>query len=124
MQRHDSDRDGKLSPEERAAAKADFQSKVAILRQKAKELFDTDKDGKLSDEERATAREVLKAKAAKKNPAKVGKAGKDEPEGERQKAAAALRLKALEKFDADHDGQLSETERAAARAARKNRNEP
>ena len=49
MEQFDTDKDGKLSDEERKAARA-------AMEQKMLEQFDTDKDGKLSDEERKAMR--------------------------------------------------------------------
>lgn len=125
LKRLDADQDGKLSPEERAAAKAEFQAKAAALREKARELFDADKDGKLSEEERATAKEALKNALEKRASKKKAANGTDNAVAEaRQKMAAAARRKVLEKFDTDHDGALSETERAQLRESRKARTQP
>ncbi|MDB6071662.1 MAG: putative signal transduction protein with EFhand domain [Verrucomicrobiales bacterium] len=125
LKRLDADQDGKLSPEERTAAKTEFQAKAAALREKARELFDADKDGKLSEEERATAKEALRTALEKRASKKKAANGADNAVAEaRQKMAATARRKVLEKFDTDRDGQLSETERAQLREARKARTQP
>lgn len=125
LKRHDTDQDGKLSQGERTAAKAEFQAKATALREKAKELFDADKDGKLSEEERADARAALKTALEKRGAKKKSAKGGDNAVTEaRQKMASAARRKVLEKFDTDHDGALSESERAQLRESRKARTQP
>jgi Ca2+-binding EF-hand superfamily protein len=108
LERFDKDGDGALSADERKAVEADREAKLL-------ERFDADGDGKLSDSERAAARGAAKKQA----PARPGAAGN--PATPKRPAAEAARQKLLEKFDADGDGKLSDSERAAARTARQNR---
>ena len=89
LEKFDTDKDGKLSDEERKAMRTEMEEKREQFRAKMLEKFDTDKDGKLSDEEKATMREEMKA---------------------RHEALLA-------KYDADEDGKLSPTEIQAARDA-------
>jgi len=56
LEKFDKDGDGKLSEEERAAAKAAFQEKHPDAKEKVLAHFDKDGDGKLSEEERAAAK--------------------------------------------------------------------
>lgn len=109
----DGDQDGKLSETEREAAKAAFKEKGGEIRTKVMEKFDADHDGKLNQTERESAKAALTARKGAKN-----KATRNDDAGNK---AVGLRQLLLERFDADKDGQLSETERAKAREARKNR---
>ena len=59
MQRFDTDGDGKISDEERQAARETWKAKRL-------EKYDTDGDGQISDEERMAAREAWKAKRLEK----------------------------------------------------------
>lgn len=56
LEKFDKDGDGKLSEDERAAAKAAFQEKHPDAREKVLAHFDKDGDGKLNEEERAAAK--------------------------------------------------------------------
>ena len=109
-----------LTEEQKAEMKAKFMEK-----------FDADKDGQISDAEK----EAIKAEFAKRAP-KCGKKGPRRPGccgkkaqrpqlTEEQKAEmkakfearkAEMKAKFMEKFDADKDGQLSDAEKAAAKA--------
>lgn len=104
IKKFDKDGDGKLSDEEKTAAREAMAGKgrpggpgagrpdfAEIIKK-----FDKDGDGKLSDEEKAAAREAM--------------AGKGRPGG-------PSREELMKKFDKDGDGKLSEEERAAAKAA-------
>ncbi|MEK7414240.1 MAG: hypothetical protein AAB263_13075 [Planctomycetota bacterium] len=91
IERFDTDKNGKLSDTEKAAAKSACQEHRA--ERKAK--FDTDKDGKWSDGERDAARDALAAKLQEKHP------------------------KLFAKVDANSDGQLSKDEVKAAREERR-----
>lgn len=87
LEKFDTDKDGKLSDSERAAAKA--QAKERLQEQKAK--FDTDGDGKLSDSERDAARAAFAARLKEKHP------------------------QLFAKIDSNGDGTLSREEAQAAR---------
>ena len=87
--RFDKDGDGKLSEDERAAAKEAWEARKA----QAIKAFDKDGDGELNEEERKAAHEARKAKFAER------------------------RKEMLEKFDQDGDGELGPAERKAAHEA-------
>jgi hypothetical protein len=83
LEKFDKDKDGKLSPAEREAMKAERQKASEEQRKVMLDKFDADKDGKISPEER----EAIKAN--------------------RQKEMEERRKADFEKFDADKDGKLS-----------------
>ncbi|MGA0854081.1 MAG: EF-hand domain-containing protein [Luteolibacter sp.] len=83
LEKYDTDKDGKLSKEEREAMKADRQKEGEGQRKAMLDKFDTDKDGKISPEER----EAMKSG--------------------REKEMEARRKADFEKFDTDKDGKLS-----------------
>jgi Ca2+-binding EF-hand superfamily protein len=87
LEKFDTDKDGKLSEAERAAAKE--QGKHHLKELKAK--FDTDGDGKLSDSERDAARAAFAARLKEKHP------------------------QLFAKIDSNGDGTLSREEAKAAR---------
>ncbi len=58
LQKYDTNGDGKLEPNERAAMRADFQAKRAARRAKMLAKWDTNHDGKLEPNERAAMREA------------------------------------------------------------------
>ena len=93
LEKFDKDGDGKLSDEERAAAREAFRARLAAHKEEILKRFDKDGDGKLSDEERAATRESLRNRLA------------------------AHWDQILKRFDKDGDGKLSDEERAAAREA-------
>lgn len=82
QQKYDADQDGKLSDEEKAAAKQAAKEKAKETREKNLEKYDANKDGKLDAEERAKQkadREAEKAerkaeREAKKAEKKAGQA--------------------------------------------------
>jgi len=90
MKELDTDGDGKLSEEEREAAKAAWTAKKEEWHKKTIEKLDTDGDGDISEEE------CKAAWAAKKQ---------------------EWHKMMIEKLDADGDGEISEEERKAAREA-------
>ena len=96
LEKFDKDGDGKLSDEEKAAARKAME---ASRRAEMLKKFDKDGDGKLSDEEKAAARKAMEER----------RGGKGAPTDRR----AAM----LKKFDKDGDGKLSDEEKAAARKA-------
>jgi len=105
LKRFDKDGDGKLSDEEKLAAREGFKEKhpqAAERFAEMKQRFDKNGDGKLSEEEREAAKAWMK-----------------EHHQERGGAKGEMRGKVLERFDADGDGKLSDAEKAAAREAMK-----
>jgi hypothetical protein len=56
MEKFDKDGDGKLSDEEKSAAKAAHKEMMTERKAKFMEKFDTDGDGELSDEEKAVTK--------------------------------------------------------------------
>lgn len=92
-QKIDANHDGKIDPQERAAAVENFKANHPRLYAALLKKFDTNGDGQLDEQERAAAREAIKAKLQE------------------------LRRK----FDTNGDGKLDEQERAAAREAIKAR---
>lgn len=89
LEAFDTDKDGKLSDDERAAMRTAMQAKAEERRAAMLAKYDKDGDGKLSDDEKA----MLKA--------------------DRE----AKRLALVEKYDADKDGKLSPEEIKTARDA-------
>lgn len=120
IKQFDKDGDGKLSEQERAAAR----EQMAKLRrgqagndarripEQALKRFDKDGDGKLNEAERAAA-----AKAREEFMKKKGKAGAGRPNGQGRPDMKEI----LAKFDKDGDGKLSETERAEIAKLRRQR---
>ncbi|MFM2242137.1 MAG: hypothetical protein RLZ97_992 [Verrucomicrobiota bacterium] len=82
----DTDGDGKLSEDERKAAREAFRAEAEKRREAMLAKYDTDGDGKLSEDERATLQADMKARHED----------------------------LLKKYDADGDGKLSPEERKAA----------
>ncbi len=66
LEKFDKDGDGKLSPEERQAAREAHKAMAEERRKEMLEKFDADKDGKLSPEERTKMQEERKAEMLKK----------------------------------------------------------
>jgi Ca2+-binding EF-hand superfamily protein len=89
LEKFDTDKDGKLSDEERKTMRTEMEAKREQFRAKMLEKFDTDKDGKLSDAEKSTMREAMKAR----------------------------HQEMLAKYDANKDGKLDKSEIQAARDA-------
>lgn len=75
LEKFDKDGDGKLSEEERAAAKAAFQEKHPDAKEKVLAHFDKDGDGKLNDEERAAAKAAHEKREGKREQRKEKKGG-------------------------------------------------
>jgi Ca2+-binding EF-hand superfamily protein len=78
----DKDGDGQLNDEERQAARAAFQAKMAERHKEALDQYDTDRDGKLSDDER----KALIADRKKEFMAKHDKDGDGQLSDEERKA--------------------------------------
>lgn len=93
LERFDTDKDGKLSDEEKSKARETIKARAGEAKGKVLEKFDTNGDGKLDESERTKARETVKDR--------VGE----------------LRQRLLKRFDSDGDGKLNEAERAKAREA-------
>ncbi len=89
LEKFDADKDGKLSDDERKAARAEMKAMQEKRQAAMLEKYDADKDGKLSDTEKATMKTDMEAK----------------------------RAAMLEKYDADKSGKLEPEEIKAARAA-------
>ena len=104
----DADGDGELTGAEREAARAAVRERHAAKRAEIVARFDADGDGELSPEERRAARQEMGPRKDRKNrDARPGRGGPGGPE---------QRAKVLERFDANGDGELDETERHAARS--------
>jgi Ca2+-binding EF-hand superfamily protein len=122
-QMFDKNGNGQLDPEERQAAKEEFQKREGEAGAKGGffgtketnpegmkrilERFDSNKDGKLDEAERAAA----KAEWEKRRSASP----------ERGPASEKIREEMLKRFDRDGDGKLSDAERAAAKEERQKR---
>ncbi|MEZ5275013.1 MAG: EF-hand domain-containing protein [Opitutaceae bacterium] len=101
MKAADTDGDGVVSDEERAAMRAKMQARGKMNRQQMLERFDTDGDGQISPEERQAARESM--------------GGRGPGQG---KAGGPNHAEMMKRMDKDGDGVISDEERAAAHAAR------
>jgi hypothetical protein len=99
IEKFDADGDGKLSEQEREAAKAAMEEKRDAIIAK----YDKDGDGKLNEEEREAAKEEFKALHG------------DRP----MPPGGPSRERLRKRFDKDGDGKLNEEEREAAKAAMK-----
>lgn len=89
LETFDTNKDGKLSEDERNAMRAAMKAKGEERKAAMLAKYDKDGDGKLSDDERATLKADMEAK----------------------------RLALIEKYDADKDGKLGPDEMKAARDA-------
>jgi Ca2+-binding EF-hand superfamily protein len=89
LETFDTDKDGKLSDDERNAMRAAMKAKAEERRAAMLAKYDKDGDGKLSDDEKAMLHADMQAK----------------------------RLALIEKYDADQDGKLSPAEIKTARDA-------
>jgi Ca2+-binding EF-hand superfamily protein len=89
LEKFDTDKDGKLSDDERKAMRAEMKAQQEKRQAAMLEKYDADKDGKLSDTEKATMKTDMEAK----------------------------RAAMLEKYDANKSGKLEPEEIKAARAA-------
>ena len=87
LEKYDANHDGVLDPEEKAAAKADWEAHRKEREAKMLERFDTNHNGTIDPEER----EAMKAQRE------------------------ARRAEMLKKYDTDGDGKLSDSEREALR---------
>ena len=117
---------GVLDPEEKAAAKADWEAHRTEREAKMLERFDANHNGVLDPEEKEAARKEFRARreqGREQHQAKLlekfdtNHNGKIDPE-ERQAMQAqreARRAEMLKKYDTDGDGKLSDSEREALR---------
>jgi len=126
LKQFDTDGDGQLSDAERTAAKAAHEQRRADGRQRMLERFDADGDGQLSDSERREAHQSFQGQRSQgprgqgdrlegprdQDGTIHGRRGQPAQFGDPQRPS---REQILRHFDADGDGQLSESERQAAR---------
>lgn len=132
MKKFDKDGDGRLSDEERKAA---MQARGGAPggrpggaspadRRELMKRFDKNGDGTLNEAERAALRKAIAGRRgdAGTRP-KTDRPKTDRPDEKRPGGAGpdARRAEVLKRFDKDGDGKLSDTERAAAKAAFENR---
>ena len=119
LAKFDADKDGKLSEDERKAAR---EARKAEMKAKFMEKFDADKNGQLSDAEK----EAAKAEFGKRGPRHHGKCCgpkgprpelTEEQKAEMKAKFEARKAKFMEKFDTDKDGQISDAEKEAIKAA-------
>jgi len=66
LQKYDTNGDGKLDDQERAAMRADFQAKRQVMKAKMLATYDVNHDGKLEPNERVAMREDRAEKAFKR----------------------------------------------------------
>jgi len=128
LEKFDTDGDGKLDPDERAAAR---EARRARIREK----LDTNGDGEVSEDERARFRDGhARCQGRRGGCGPRGRRGRGRlrsmrkaadrdgdgavSEEERNAARKALRARRLEKLDANGDGKLSDDEEASAREDR------
>lgn len=110
LEKFDTNKDGRLSAEEKANAQAELMKNAAPQMKELIKRFDRDGDGQLNAREQAAAREAMAKIRAQGGGAPqvgppIGFAGNEIP--------AAV----LEKFDKDGDGKLNDEEQAAAKKA-------
>jgi EF hand domain-containing protein len=91
LEKYDANKNGVLDPEEKEAAKAEWQAHRKEREAKLLERFDANKNGVLDPEEKQAARTQMQAKRE------------------------AHRAEMLKKYDTDGDGKLSDTERETLR---------
>jgi Ca2+-binding EF-hand superfamily protein len=120
LEKFDTNKDGRLSPEEQAKAQEELIKNAAQnggpAFQEFLKKFDRDGDGKLSDRERAAAMEAAQ---------KIRAQGGGGPQTGPPIAFAGNEIPAaiLEKFDKDGDGKLNDEEMAAAKKAQSGKRE-
>ncbi len=142
LKKYDKDGDGKLSDEEKAAAKEAMKDhkpatpdqpapggpggRGGFMSEEIIKKYDKDGDGKLNDEEKAAAREGMR-EAMREEIKQFDKDGDGKLNDEERLAAFTANLekhpemkaKILERFDENKDGQLSPEELKKAAAARR-----
>jgi Ca2+-binding EF-hand superfamily protein len=113
LERFDADGNGELSETEREAARETIRTEHADRHEAAKakllERFDDNGDGELDEAERAEVRATIGPMLRERMQREGGR-------GEGRHHRHAFKRHVLERFDADGDGTLNETERAAAKA--------
>ena len=116
LRRFDKDGDGKLSEEERQAAREAMRdsrrARPPFEREEMLKQFDKDGDGELNDEERRTMRETMRERWGRGGPP-LGPPGFGG--GRRGGFGRFQREELVPKFDADGDGKLNGEERNVAR---------
>jgi Ca2+-binding EF-hand superfamily protein len=120
LEKFDANKDGRLSPEERAKAQEEMLKNAAQAGgpafQEFLKKFDRDGDGKLNDRERAAAME-----ATQKIRAQGGGGGPQV--GAPLFVGNEIPAAVLEQFDKDGDGKLNDKEMAAAKKAQSGKRE-
>jgi hypothetical protein len=91
LEKYDANHNGVLDPEEKAAAKAEWEAHRKEREAKMLERFDANHNGVLDPEEKEAAKKELQARRE------------------------ARRAEVLKKYDTDGDGKLSDSEREALR---------
>jgi len=125
LEKYDKDGDGKLSEEEKVAAKEEWKKRhvhmkelMGEVKENLHEKYDTDNDGELSEEEKKAIKETAKQQweIKKEGILKLYDANGDGEldEDERKEARDAWKDEFLLKHDKDGDGELSDEEKKAA----------
>ncbi len=121
-EKFDANKDGELDETEKAAAKAEREKRKEASDQEKGEgpgkkrhdemlkMFDANNDGKLDEAEKAAAKAELEKR-------KEGSESHEKGEG-KGPGNKKMNDKMLKKFDANKDGELNETEKAAAKKFR------
>jgi Ca2+-binding EF-hand superfamily protein len=122
LEKYDTNKDGKLSEEERSAAQKDFKENGAENRAKLFALLDVNKDQAVDEKEwmagRATIIEFLREH---RPDGKKGEGRTPPTPEEKEKRRKEMEAKRLAEFDTDKDGKLSDEERAKMRETLKER---
>ena len=128
LEQYDTDKDGKLSDEEKAAVKAEIDKRMKARRDEMMKKYDKDGDGKLSDEEKKARAEDWKNSRDQRPGMGEGRRGPRGSEGRPGSPNGPRRGGAMdpvmmlghdlimEKYDTDKDGILSDSEKEALKA--------
>lgn len=135
MEQFDTDGDGQLNEEERETMRVALGAEgrpigregqgrkgrrqmSPEMREKILAEFDADGDGELNEDERAAARAAAAERRGERPEGEEGKKDKGKGKGKNGKGN---REEMMKKYDTDADGKLSEEEREALKADRKNK---